>query len=154
MDKLERIEDLNSINSLSDNRIRQAYPVGDGFGQVVQAVRDLPVAITFPEFLSAVILTATSGDNEIIATAPPGFRYVIWGWNLVAEGAVEYSWESGASGTPKTGDYALSDTSDGMLIGPAWPIPQFKCDGNQSLNLELSDAVEVNGVVQYSLEAV
>lgn len=96
---------------------------------------------------NAPIAASSSGDNEIVA-AISGKRIAVYGYALVAAGAVTCRFESGASGTALTGQ--MSFAANGGIAcplssGKAW----FITASGQSLNLELGGAVSVAGHVTY-----
>jgi hypothetical protein len=96
---------------------------------------------------NAAIAASSSGDNEIVA-AIAGKRIAVYGYMLVAAGAVTARWESGAGGTALSGQ--MSFGANGGAVAPlscdkAWMITGV----GQSLNLELGGAVSVAGHVTY-----
>lgn len=94
----------------------------------------------------AVIDAATLGDNEIVA-AVPGKRIRVLSVVLVAAGTVTARFESGAGGTALTGQMVLATSS--VVTLPYSPHGLFQTAAGQALNLELSDAVSVDGCLSY-----
>jgi len=94
----------------------------------------------------AVIDAATSGNNEIIA-AKQGSKFRIISCLLIASSDVLARFESGADGTAKTGQMDLTANSGFSLNEnrSGW----FETDKGESLNLELSGAVSVDGCLSY-----
>lgn len=106
-------------------------------------LRAAGVALT-PKF--AIIDAATSGDNTIVAAVSSKKIRVIAGL-LVASGAVNARFESGAGGTALTGQMNLT-TNSGFQI-PFCPVGNFETAATTLLNLELSGAVSVDGWIVY-----
>lgn len=104
---------------------------------------------TFPdEYLSAVIDDATSGNNTLIA-AVTGKKICVLGAMLVSAGTVTATFQTGAGGTALTGGITLAANSGFTL--PQGRACWFKTDAGDLLNLSLSDAISVDGVIVYVL---
>ena len=106
----------------------------------------------YPPVKYAVIDDASSGDNEVVA-AVPGKRIRVISAFLVAAGAVNVRFESGAAGTALTGQMNLT-TNVGFSLNAAFdakgrPKGHFQTAKGESLNLELSGAVSVDGSLTY-----
>lgn len=104
---------------------------------------DGTTAVT-PKF--AAIDAATSGDNTIVS-AVVGKKIRVLSAFLVSAGSVNTRFESGAGGTALTGQMNLVANSGFVL--PFNPIGWFQTAANTLLNLELSDAVSVDGALTY-----
>lgn len=120
----------------------------DRFQQVVaslesSAMRIAGVAVT-PKFV--IIDAATSGDNTLLAAVASKKIRVLAAF-LVAAGAVNARFESGAAGTALTGQMNLTSNSGFTL--PFSPVGWFETASNTLLNLELSGAVSVDGALVY-----
>jgi hypothetical protein len=98
-----------------------------------------------PKF--AVIDVASSGDNTLVA-AVVGKKIRVHQVLLVAAGAVNARFESGAGGTALTGQMNLT-TNSGFTL-PFSPVGWFETASNTLLNLELSGAVSTDGVLCYT----
>lgn len=96
---------------------------------------------------SAVINTSTSGNNTIVAALGAGLRIAVLGCVIVSDGTTDVRWEDGASGTAKTGQIPLQ-AREGFVM-PIGPQPWFVGSANTLLNLELTAAVNVHGIVSY-----
>lgn len=95
---------------------------------------------------SAVIEHAASGDNTIIAAPGANKSIRVLGYTLIGAGAVNARWKSGASSN-RSGPLTLTA---GTGASPAVSKDgQFDCNPNESLVLNLSLAVAVNGHVTY-----
>jgi len=94
---------------------------------------------------SAVINASTSGDNTIVA-AVAGKLIRVLAVLIVSDGTTDVRWESGASGTAKTGQVPLQ-AREGYSISNPWGL--FETASNTLLNLELTAAVNVHGFVTY-----
>ena len=94
----------------------------------------------------AVIDDASSGDNEIVA-AVAGKRIYVLSLFLVAGGTTTVRFESGAGGSALTGQMSfIANTGFSAAHNEsAW----FETAIGESLNLELSDAVTVDGALTY-----
>lgn len=107
----------------------------------------------FSESKSAIIDAASSGDNTLVAAAGVdpdslvGLKIRVTSLFLIAAGAVNVRFESGASGTALTGQMNLT-TNSGIVL-PYNPDGWFETSANELLNLELSDAVSVDGALKY-----
>jgi hypothetical protein len=96
----------------------------------------------------AVIDAASSGDNTLVA-ATSGKKIAILGCVLVAAGSVNVRFESGAGGTAMSGQINLTTNS-------GFTLPYSEGGWSQTavgalLNLELSGAVSVDGMLIYCL---
>lgn len=94
----------------------------------------------------AVIDHATSGDNEIVAAVARKKIYVL-SVSFVCAGTVNVRFESGAGGTALTGQMNFV-ANTGLAWGynkAAW----FETNAGEALNMELSDAVSVDGAITY-----
>lgn len=91
---------------------------------------------------------ASSGDNTLIA-AVAGKKIRVYYCILVSSGTVTVRFESGASGTALTGQITLA-VNTGFATGYC-PLGHFETTAGVLLNLELSDAVSVDGWIVYGL---
>lgn len=105
------------------------------------------MAQSVPQY--AVIDHASIGNNTLVA-AVAGKKIRVLGFFLVAAGAVNARFESDADGTALTGVMTLAAASDGVSSGFN-PIGWFETVAGELLNLELSAAVSVDGVLAYVL---
>jgi len=96
---------------------------------------------------SAVINTSTSGDNTIVSALGAGLRIAVIGCVIISDGTTDVRWEDGASGTAKTGQMPLQ-AREGFVM-PIGNQPWFVGAANTLLNLELTAAVNVHGIVSY-----
>lgn len=88
-----------------------------------------------------------AGDNTLVA-AVAGKKIVVLALVLVASGGANtVRLESGAAGTALTGQMDL--VADGQLVLPFNPLGWFRTAAAALLNLELSAATSVDGVVVY-----
>lgn len=94
----------------------------------------------------AVIDHATSGDNTIVAAVATK-KIRVLSLVLVASGTTTVRFESGAGGTALTGQMALI-ANTGFQLGFN-PLGWFETSAGALLNLELSAAVSVDGVLCY-----
>jgi hypothetical protein len=101
-------------------------------------------AVVTPKF--GVIDAATSGDNTLLA-AVSGKKIRVLALFLVAAGAVNVRFESGAGGTALTGQMNLVANTGFVL--PYNPAGWFETGSNTLLNLELSAAQSVDGSFTY-----
>ncbi|WP_374312434.1 hypothetical protein [Dongia sp.] len=107
------------------------------------AIMNGTTALT-PKF--AIIDAATSGDNTLVA-AVSGKKIRVLSCVLVAAGAVNARFESGAGGTALSGQMNLT-TNSGFTL-PFSPVGWFETAAATLLNLELSGAVSVDGCLVY-----
>jgi hypothetical protein len=95
---------------------------------------------------SAVINHAGSGNNTVV-TAVTGAKIRVLSAVLVAAGTVAARFESGAGGAALTGQMPLvANTAVELSYNPnGW----FETAASALLNLELSGAIAVHGVLTY-----
>ncbi len=106
------------------------------------------VRIDTPEIKTADINDAATPNNTIIA-AVAGIRIAVLGVMVMSDGNVDVRFEDGAAGTAFTGQMPLQ-VREGFVL----PIGGPECywwigSTNTLLNLELSSAVNVHGIVAY-----
>jgi len=94
-----------------------------------------------------VINVASSGNNTIQAAAGAGIKIKVLALMVMAGGTVTVRVESGADGTALTGEQEL--TAQTGFVLPYNPEGWFETADNVLLNLELSGAVNVDGVFTY-----
>lgn len=99
--------------------------------------------------VSVIIDNATSGDNTIVAAQGASNIILVHQVLLVASAAVTVRFESGAGGTALTGQMQIA-ANQGFVL-PFSPVGWFKTAANTLLNLELSGATSVDGVLVYSV---
>lgn len=97
-----------------------------------------------PKF--AKIDVASSGDNTLVA-AVTDKKIRVLQVMLMAAGTVTVRFESGASGTALSGQMEL--TAQTGFVLPYSPVGWFETASNTLLNLELSAAVSVDGLLVY-----
>lgn len=96
----------------------------------------------------AIIDAATSGDNTLVA-AVTGKKIRVLAAVLISAGTVNVRFESGAGGTALTGQMNLVANA-GFSLNYC-PVGLFETASGSLLNLELSDAVSVDGSLVYVL---
>lgn len=94
----------------------------------------------------AAINVASSGDNTVVAAVAGKKISVLQVW-MMAGAAVTARFESGAGGTALTGQAEIA--ANGGFIMPFSNIGWFETASGSLLNLELSGAVNVDGVLAY-----
>lgn len=97
----------------------------------------------------AAVDVATSGNNTLVAAQGAGNMILVHQVFLMAASTVTVRFESGADGTALTGQVQLTSALGFVL--PFSPIGWFRTAANTLLNLELSAAVSVDGVIAYSV---
>jgi len=95
----------------------------------------------------AVIDAATSGDNTLVAAQGAGKKIRVLSCFLIAAGAVNVRFESGAGGTALTGQ--MNCAANGGFALPHNEYGWFETAANALLNLELSGATSVDGSLTY-----
>lgn len=137
-------------NNIGNVDLASAIPAGTNLiGRVsssdeTSTIYNGTTALT-PKF--AVIDNATAGDNTIVA-AVTSKKIRVHQLALIASAAVTMRFESGASGTALTGQMQLA--ANGGFVLPYSPIGWFETASNTLLNLELSGATSVDGVLGYT----
>ena len=100
------------------------------------------------EVIYAAVSAATLGDNTLVAAAGEGIKIRVVSLVLSASGgANDVRLESAAGGTALTGVIGLVD--NGQLVLPYNPAGWCQTAANALLNLELSAATAVGGVLGY-----
>lgn len=94
----------------------------------------------------AIIDHAVSGDNTIVA-AVAGKKIRALAFVMVAAGTVLARFESGAAGTALTGQ--MSMVANTQVHAHFNPLGWFETAAGALLNLELSAAISVDGVLVY-----
>lgn len=94
----------------------------------------------------ATIAHGNSGDNEIVA-AVTGKKIRVIAVMMIAQGSALARFESGAGGTALTGQLDLKKNTGFSLCASAWGW--FETAAGQALNLELSAATTVDGMLVY-----
>lgn len=97
-----------------------------------------------PKF--AAIDAASSGDNTIVA-AVAGKQIRVVSAFLMSAGELTVRFEDGAGGTALTGQ--MNVTSYSGFVLPFNPVGWFETSATTLLNLELSDAISVDGCLTY-----
>jgi hypothetical protein len=97
----------------------------------------------------AIIDAATSGDNTLVAAQGSGLAVRVHACMLMASGTVTARFESGAGGTALSGQIQMT-AQTGFSLDFS-PIPWMVTGDNTLLNLELSGAVSVDGLLIYSV---
>jgi hypothetical protein len=97
-----------------------------------------------PKF--AAIDAATSGDNTLV-TGVTGKKIRVLSLMMISAGTVTARFESGASGTALSGQMNLIANSGFTL--PFNPVGWFETAAAALLNLELSAAISVDGMLVY-----
>ena len=110
------------------------------------------------EIKRAAISAIIKGSNELVAAAA-GLKIKVLGMVLFAAGAVDVRLDSEAAGTALTGIIELSQSgiglgSDSLIVAMSPPGYQWlETIAGESLSLELSDAIQVSGLLVYQLSA-
>ena len=99
-----------------------------------------------PKF--AIIDNAAAGDNTLVASVASKKIRVHQAILVCSGGENTVRFESGASGTALTGQMTISDNQGFVL--PFSPIGWFETAATTLLNLELSGATSVDGVLAYT----
>lgn len=95
----------------------------------------------------AVIAAAGSGDNSAVAAVAGKKIRVLSGVLTMTGTAVTIRFESGASGSPLTGQ--MTPAQGQSIVLPHNPYGWFETAIGESLNLELGGAQAVAGVLVY-----
>jgi len=98
--------------------------------------------------LRAVISASSSGNNTLVAAGGGSFKIRVLAYNIMASGAVNAKFQSGAGGTDLTGLKYFA-AAGGGIVAPYNPYGWFETAANTLLNLNLSGAVAVGGEITY-----
>ena len=93
-----------------------------------------------------LIKTSASGDTELVAAAP-GLRCRVHGLRLSVAGAVIVSINAGHE-VLEVFNFAAAGTMAPLALRFA---PYYQTGTNEALNINLSDAVQCNGVLEYTV---
>lgn len=93
----------------------------------------------------ATIAVSSSGDNSIVALVS-GKKIRVLFWDLAPNAAVNAKWRSNT--TDKTGLYYMTSQGNGHARGFN-PVGWFETASGEALQLNLSGAVAVGGIVGY-----
>ena len=99
------------------------------------------------ELSSQIINVAVNGDNDIVAAGGVGIVSVIYGFWLVAAGAVNVKWKDGAASDFHPVVYLTGQGASWML--PRDGKPWYTGTANTKIILNLSGAVQVSGTLYY-----
>ena len=97
-----------------------------------------------PKF--AAVAVSSNGNNTIVSAVNPK-KIRVLAVQLIATGAVNVKWQSGAGGTDLTGLAYLA--ANGGYVLPFNPVGWFETGSNTLLNLNLSASVAVGGSITY-----
>lgn len=103
------------------------------------------------DVISVQISGATSGDNELVA-AVAGSSIRVLSLYFVSAGTVNVRFESDAAGSPLSGRLPVI-ASSGVVLGHN-PEGWFSTVVGESLNMELTGAIQVSGGLTYILVPV
>lgn len=92
------------------------------------------------------INTESSGDTELVAQAP-GLRCRVHGLRLSVAGAVIVQIKAGST-VLETFNFAAAGTMAPLQLRFQ---PYYETAAKEALNISLSDAVQVNGVLEYTM---
>lgn len=98
-----------------------------------------------PKF--AKIAVSSSGANTIVA-AVTGKKIRVLAWDTVANAAVNFKWQSHVTPTDLTGLYYMAGQGNGVARAFN-PVGYFETIAGEALDLNLSGAVAVGGVLTY-----
>jgi hypothetical protein len=102
---------------------------------------------SFSEIQFAVVNTAASGNNTIVAAQAAGVKIRVVGYLLVGAAAVTVNFQSGAGGSSLSGAMSLAT---GIPNTPGFtPTGWFETAAATLLNLSLGGAVQVSGFVAW-----
>jgi hypothetical protein len=96
----------------------------------------------------ALIDAATSGDNTLVAAVTNKKIRVLACFLIMTGTAITIRFESGAGGTALTGQ--MQPSQGGGFVLPYNPVGWFETNAGELLNLELSGAQSVDGVLVYA----
>jgi hypothetical protein len=138
-----RIKLIHGADGTNDGDVSRTNPFpAASFAESNQVtVAGVPVTVKF-----VAIDAATSGNNTLLAAVTSKKIRVVSAF-LVAAGAVNVRFESGADGTALTGQMNLVANTGFVL--PYNPSGWFETASGTLLNLELSAAVSVDGSLSY-----
>lgn len=96
---------------------------------------------------NASVAVNLAASGAVLAAPGAGLRIRVWGYHLVCRVASDIKFQSNA--TDKTGPYPC--TANGGLVAPQGQQPWFECAVNEALNLNMTVANTVGGVVRYDI---
>ena len=139
----QRIKLVSGADNANDGDVDNALPLPVNAADRTDVIQNGNTQLT-PKF--AVIDDAASGDNTILAAVTSKKIRVIACF-LISAGTVTARFEDGAGGTALTGQITLAANTGFVL--PYCPVGWFETGVTTLLNLELSDAISVDGSLVY-----
>jgi hypothetical protein len=111
-----------------------------------QAITPAPPVSPISSYTDVVIDESSSGASTLVA-AVTSKRIVVYSLYLVADGAVGVKFQSHTTPTDLTG--LASVAANGGLVLPFNQDGWFRTASGEALDINLSDAVAVGGVLKY-----
>lgn len=101
----------------------------------------------------AVISTATSGDNTIVAAATNGRKIRVQEYLVVPSAAVTLTWKSGSTAISGAMDLAAKAPLEASTFGQTGTGVDgvLQTAGGEALVLNLGGAVQVSGHIKYEV---
>jgi hypothetical protein len=99
---------------------------------------------------SIAINAGGAGDNGIIGAQAAGKRIAVWAVFIVSDGVTDVRFEDGAGGTAYTGQVPC-EAREGYTWSAGGIVPLWVGTAAQTLNMELSAAVQVHGSVSFTV---
>jgi len=143
------IADETASDSVDEGDVGAARMTLDRYQRVVAELESssLRSGGTTRTPVSVVISHASSGDNTLVAALGATLKCRVVSLYLISSGTVSVRLESGAAGTALTGVMPL--TAQVAINWPFNPLGWAETAADTLLNLELSGAVGVYGVLKY-----
>lgn len=92
-------------------------------------------------------ITASASGATTIVAAVAGKKILVLKWDLVCNGAVNVKWQSHVTPTDLTGLYYFA--ANGGIASAFSPVGHFATVAGEALDINLSGAVAVGGVLTY-----
>lgn len=93
-------------------------------------------------------ITASSSGATTIVAAVTSKKIRVIAWDVVVNAAVNFKWQSHVTPTDVTGLYYMSGQGNGVARGYN-PVGYFETVSGEALDINLSGAVAVGGVLTY-----
>jgi hypothetical protein len=135
--------DLTSTNTKLDT-LHTDLGATQRFAQDTSQIANGAASLT-PKF--AKISVSSSGANTIVA-AVTSKKIRVLAWDIVANAAVNFKWQSHGTPTDLTGLYYMAGQGNGVARAFC-PVGYFETLVGEALDINLSGAVAVGGVLTY-----
>jgi hypothetical protein len=114
---------------------------------------------SLPDTIQTLKIDDATGALAAVAAPGPDSRVIVWGVILTVATTTTMKWKSGT--TDLTGPMTVTGILSQISSASVWEArnpsrnrayPLFECELNEAFNIELGDAVQMSGMLYYSIE--